>query len=75
VADHLGKINAAMMAVGAAFDFHAGTLKQAPLWMQNAGLEWLFRLSVEPGRLWRRYLFTNTTFIYLFFCKKFKIIP
>jgi len=74
VADHLGKINAVMMAVGAAFDFHAGTLKQAPLWMQNAGLEWVFRLGVEPKRLWRRYLFTNSQFIYLFICKKINLI-
>lgn len=74
VSDHLGKVNAAMMAVGAAFDFHAGVLKQAPSWMQNAGLEWLFRLSVEPRRLWKRYLFTNGKFIYLFFCKKLNII-
>lgn len=66
VADHLGKINAVMMAVGAAFDFHAGVIKQAPIWMQNNGLEWLFRLIQEPKRLWKRYLFTNTYFIYLF---------
>lgn len=66
VANHLGKVNAAMMAVGAAFDFHAGTVKQAPAWMQRAGLEWLFRLIQEPRRLWRRYLFTNTQFVYLF---------
>lgn len=74
VADHIGKVNSAMMAVGAAFDFHAGTLKQAPLWMQNAGLEWFFRLSVEPKRLWKRYLFTNSKFIYLFLCQKFRLI-
>lgn len=74
VADHIGQINAVMMAVGAAFDFHAGTLKQAPLWMQNAGLEWLFRLSVEPKRLWKRYLFTNSKFIYLFLCKKIRLL-
>jgi exopolysaccharide biosynthesis WecB/TagA/CpsF family protein len=66
VANHLGKINASMMAVGAAFDFHAGTVKQAPKWMQNAGLEWFFRLVQEPQRLWKRYLFTNSTFIFLF---------
>lgn len=70
VAEHLGKINAVMMAVGAAFDFHAGTLKQAPVWMQNAGLEWFFRLLMEPNRLWKRYLFTNSKFIYLFLRKK-----
>jgi N-acetylglucosaminyldiphosphoundecaprenol N-acetyl-beta-D-mannosaminyltransferase len=45
-----------MLAVGAAFDFHAGQLAQAPAFLQDAGLEWLFRLSREPKRLWRRYL-------------------
>lgn len=73
VSEHLGKVNAAMMAVGAAFDFHAGTVKQAPRWMQRAGLEWLFRLGMEPGRLWKRYLFTNSKFIYLFARKKLGI--
>jgi N-acetylglucosaminyldiphosphoundecaprenol N-acetyl-beta-D-mannosaminyltransferase len=67
VSDHLGKINSVMMAVGAAFDFHAGTVKRAPSWMQKRGLEWLFRLSQEPQKLWKRYLFTNSHFIYLFF--------
>ncbi len=69
VAEHIGKIQGVMMAVGAAFDFHANTLKQAPSWMQNNGLEWLFRLIQEPGRLWKRYLFTNSTFIYLILLK------
>lgn len=44
-----------LIGVGAAFDFHAGDLKQAPLWMQRSGLEWAFRLMMEPKRLWRRY--------------------
>ena len=70
VANHIGKINAVMLAVGAAFDFHAGNLKQAPIWMQDAGLEWLFRLLSEPRRLWKRYLVTNSIFIYLFFKHK-----
>jgi exopolysaccharide biosynthesis WecB/TagA/CpsF family protein len=65
-ADHLGKVHAAMMAVGAAFDFHAGTLKQAPKWMQDHGLEWFYRLLKEPRRLWKRYFVTNSYFIYLF---------
>lgn len=51
------------VAVGAAFDFSAGTLKVAPKWMQNIGIEWLFRLLAEPRRLWRRYLFGNARFI------------
>jgi len=74
VADHLGKINGAMMAVGAAFDFHAGILEQAPAWMQNNGLEWFFRLTREPQRLWKRYIFTNSKFVMLFLGKKLKLI-
>lgn len=71
VANHLGKVNAAMMAVGAAFNFHAGNLKQAPKWMQDNGLEWLFRLIQEPKRLFKRYFITNSYFIFLFFKYKF----
>ncbi|HJP58471.1 MAG TPA: WecB/TagA/CpsF family glycosyltransferase [Gemmatimonadaceae bacterium] len=52
-----------LIAVGAAFDFHAGTLKQAPRTLQNAGLEWAFRLSREPRRLWRRYALLNPLYI------------
>jgi N-acetylglucosaminyldiphosphoundecaprenol N-acetyl-beta-D-mannosaminyltransferase len=51
-------------AVGAAFDFVAGTKRQAPVWMQDRGLEWLFRLLSEPRRLWRRYLFGNARFLW-----------
>jgi N-acetylglucosaminyldiphosphoundecaprenol N-acetyl-beta-D-mannosaminyltransferase len=50
-------------AVGAAFDFHAGTLPQAPPWMQRAGLEWSYRLAREPRRLWRRYAKYNPRFV------------
>lgn len=67
VSDHLGKISSVMMAVGAAFDFHAGTVKRAPVWMQNNGLEWFYRLIQEPQKLWKRYLLTNSYFIYLSF--------
>lgn len=52
------------IAVGAAFAFAAGTLQPAPRWMQNLGLEWLFRLLSEPERLWRRYFFGNSRFIW-----------
>jgi N-acetylglucosaminyldiphosphoundecaprenol N-acetyl-beta-D-mannosaminyltransferase len=52
--------------VGAAFDFHAGIVSQAPPWMQRAGLEWLYRLSREPRRLWRRYASQNPRFLALF---------
>jgi N-acetylglucosaminyldiphosphoundecaprenol N-acetyl-beta-D-mannosaminyltransferase len=56
-------VAAVFVAVGAAFDFIAGEKKQAPIWMQRNGLEWLFRLAAEPRRLWRRYLFGNARFL------------
>ena len=52
-----------MIGVGAAFDFHSGRIRQAPRWIQRSGLEWLFRLCMEPGRLGPRYLTTNTMFL------------
>lgn len=66
MADHSTKVSCMMIGVGAVFDFLSGEKKHAPLWMQNAGLEWLFRLGVEPKRLWKRYLRTNPRFIYYF---------
>ena len=63
MAEHRGRVNAVMIGVGAAFDFHAGTVRRAPAWMRDSGLEWLHRLASEPGRLWKRYLVTNTLFI------------
>jgi N-acetylglucosaminyldiphosphoundecaprenol N-acetyl-beta-D-mannosaminyltransferase len=54
-----------ILAVGAAFPFLAGLIPQAPLWMQNRGLEWLFRLTSEPRRLWRRYLYLNPAYLFL----------
>ena len=53
-----------LIAVGAAFDFHTGRVRQAPVWMQRYGLEWLFRLGTEPRRLWRRYLVDNPWFVW-----------
>jgi exopolysaccharide biosynthesis WecB/TagA/CpsF family protein len=53
--EHRLALERPLVCVGAAFDFHAGTLRQAPAWMQARGLEWLFRLLMEPRRLWRRY--------------------
>ena len=55
-----------VIAVGAAFDYHSGFGKEPPLWIQRAGLQWLYRLAQEPGRLWRRYLVTNTQFVVRF---------
>jgi N-acetylglucosaminyldiphosphoundecaprenol N-acetyl-beta-D-mannosaminyltransferase len=55
-----------MLGVGAAFYFLAGARRQAPAWLQRAGLEWLFRLACEPRRLWRRYLIHNPRFLFHF---------
>jgi N-acetylglucosaminyldiphosphoundecaprenol N-acetyl-beta-D-mannosaminyltransferase len=55
-----------LIGVGAAFDFHAGLVPQAPARMQRVGLEWLFRLAQEPRRLWRRYLRYNPRFVVSF---------
>lgn len=63
MAAHRGRIQGVMIGVGAAFDYHAGTIKRAPLWWQQNGLEWLYRLCSEPRRLMRRYMVTNTLFI------------
>lgn len=57
-----GRVAAVMLGVGAAFDMHAGRLPQAPSWLQAAGLEWAFRLAMEPRRLWRRYTRHNPRF-------------
>ncbi len=59
-----------IMGVGGSFDVVAGFVKRAPLWMQNAGLEWLYRTMQEPGRMWKRYLVGNSKFIYLIFREK-----
>lgn len=65
MASHRGQVHAVMIGVGAAFDYHAGTISRAPLWMQRLGLEWFHRLCSEPRRLWKRYLVTNTLFVLL----------
>jgi exopolysaccharide biosynthesis WecB/TagA/CpsF family protein len=54
-----------VLAVGAAFDYHAGNLRKPPPWMQDRGLEWLWRLGLEPKRLWRRYLLLNPLYLTL----------
>lgn len=61
-----GRINAIVVGVGAAFDFISGSKPQAPRWMRQSGLEWLFRLLSEPRRLWSRYLWNNPRFVWLF---------
>jgi N-acetylglucosaminyldiphosphoundecaprenol N-acetyl-beta-D-mannosaminyltransferase len=62
---HKNKLKAVMLGVGASFDFYAGNVKESPEWMGSLGLEWLFRLTQEPKRLWRRYLILNPRFMTL----------
>jgi N-acetylglucosaminyldiphosphoundecaprenol N-acetyl-beta-D-mannosaminyltransferase len=66
MAAHKGRIPAVMLGVGAAFDFHSGRVRQAPAALQRVGLEWAFRLVMEPRRLWKRYLRHNPRFVALF---------
>lgn len=64
MAEHQGKVEGFMIGVGAAFDYLAGNIERAPMWMQKANLEWLYRLMQEPKRLFKRYFYTNTKFIW-----------
>jgi N-acetylglucosaminyldiphosphoundecaprenol N-acetyl-beta-D-mannosaminyltransferase len=59
------RLSLPLVCVGAAFDFHAGLLRQAPAWMQRRGLEWAFRLAIEPRRLWRRYFRAVPVYLFL----------
>ena len=67
---HKGKIHGLMVGVGAGFDYQAGTVKRAPLWMQKSYLEWLHRLVTDPGRLVKRYVVTNTKYIWYCLTRK-----
>jgi N-acetylglucosaminyldiphosphoundecaprenol N-acetyl-beta-D-mannosaminyltransferase len=62
-ASHAAAIPAVLLPVGAAFDFHSGRIRRAPRWMQRTGLEWLFRLAMDPRRLLGRYVVTNSKFV------------
>lgn len=72
--EHGDRLNCAILCVGAAFDFHAGNIAQAPSWMQRAGLEWFFRLTKEPVRLWKRYVILNPLYVILLFLQITKIL-
>lgn len=65
MAEHQGRVEGLMIGVGAGFDYHAGKIKRAPLWMQKRNLEWFYRLCQEPQRLFMRYFKTNIKFLYL----------
>jgi len=72
--DHLDQLDVpVILGVGQAFDVLSGIKTPAPVWMQNSGLEWLFRLTQEPKRLWKRYLTNNTQFLYYFLREQFEI--
>ncbi len=64
MAVHQGKVKGLMVGVGAGFDYYAGNIERAPEWMQKRNLEWVYRLIQDPKRLFRRYLHTNTKFIW-----------
>ncbi len=65
IRQHIDQIDTnLMLGVGGLFDFYSGDKKRAPLWMRNVGVEWVYRLYLEPGRLWRRYIIGNPLFIY-----------
>lgn len=70
MAAHAGRVPAVMLGVGAAFDFHTGRVRQAPRWMQVVGLEWVFRLLVDPKRLWKRYAKHNPRFVWFFLMQR-----
>ncbi|WP_030622474.1 WecB/TagA/CpsF family glycosyltransferase, partial [Streptomyces fulvoviolaceus] len=64
-----------LLAVGAAFDYHAGILRRPPLWMQKHGWEWLWRLGLEPARLWRRYLILNPHYLLILMAQWARLRP
>lgn len=67
-----GRVPAVMLGVGGAFLLYAGLDRRAPQWMRNASLEWFYRLWLEPGRLWKRYLVTNSAFIRMYVKRSFQ---
>ena len=75
MADHKPRFpGLVMVGVGAAFDFHAGRVSQAPVWMQTRGLEWLYRLGKEPARLWKRYILVTPWFIPFWGMQKLSVV-
>ena len=65
-AQYMGQLNVGpILGVGASFDFAAGTIQRAPLWLQRIGMEWSWRLMQEPGRLWKRYILKDSQFVWL----------
>ncbi len=73
VFENKSRLNMPIFAVGAALDFHADRIPQAPQWMQDSGLEWAFRLWQEPARLWRRYLLLNPLYLMMLAAQKLRL--
>lgn len=73
MAEHKNKINSCMIGLGGALEVYAGIKDRAPEWMQDYSLEWLYRLLQDPKRLWKRYLITNTLFVFLLFIQIVKV--
>ena len=73
MAAHKGKLNGVMLGVGAGFNFYAGTVKRAPLWIQKIGMEWLYRLFQDPKRLANRYLVTNARYIWYLIAERLSV--
>ncbi len=71
--EYRDQLSMPLMAVGAAYDFHAGNLAKAPEFLASLGLEWVFRLAMEPKRLWKRYILLNTLYIWLFILQSLKL--
>jgi len=71
--EYTQQLSMPVMAVGAAFDFHAGLLSSSPKFLADLGLEWFYRLLVEPRRLWKRYLFLNPLYVWMFLLQWLKI--
>lgn len=65
MAEHKNKLNVCLLGLGQAFKVYAGMEKRLPRWMRNLSLEWVYRLYLEPGRLWKRYMYTNSYFLFL----------
>jgi N-acetylglucosaminyldiphosphoundecaprenol N-acetyl-beta-D-mannosaminyltransferase len=70
-----GRVNAIMLGMGGAFLLYAGKDTRAPKWMRDLSLEWVYRFALEPGRLWKRYLVTNTQFVWLAVTERFRRRP
>lgn len=70
-----GRVNAVMLGLGGAFLLYAGIDSRAPKWMRDLSLEWAYRLALEPGRLWKRYLITNSIFLWISLIDRFRGNP